>query len=130
MVRMIIFIACVLTFCGCSLDKNRPVRFSVGMSKRAVVDMVGKDKIRTGYTWGADDVSQGYGDRYKSEVFDNHDAELEVLYFCANPDKTASEMSESEMIPLIFKDGFLAGWGRDYYEKSIPDDKMLNKFLK
>lgn len=127
--RILIIILFLLFVVGCSLNKERPVRFSVGMSKKAVVDMVGRDKIRSGYTWGADDVSSGYGSRYRSEVFDD-DAELEVLYFCANPGKTVDEASEDEMIPLVFKDGMLAGWGRDFYEKSVPDNKITNQFLK
>jgi len=77
-------------------NRRRLMQLQIGQTREQVVNIMGMPHMNEGY---------------KTE----RGVSREVLYY-----GTGSLSPESELIPLIFENGKLIGWGQDFYQKEKP----------
>lgn len=86
-----------------NLDHSRNLR--VGMTKEEVVAIMGEPQ--------------------QNEVYTRPD----IWYYYIEPVWIDGLVTEDECMPLVFKDGKLIGWGRDYYARTrlLPPPPTVTK---
>jgi hypothetical protein len=93
-------------------------RLSKGMSREQVAAVMGEQKeIQTYYYyWKAEILSNPH----RIETLQGKDRlQHEVHYYFAYLKKNDRKITTDELCPVIYRDGFLEGWGWEYYQKAI-----------
>jgi hypothetical protein len=123
MKKAVVFTVLFVLAAGCtsSLDRVRAanrrnlLKLSVGMPKEQAIEVMGHKS--GGGRFGEPTVNSPY----KSEILPGGDKTFEVLYYytdvksviyTANP----ATIADDELTPLIFENGKLIGWGKDFLE--------------
>jgi len=119
--KIIYFLIIVIFVAGCFVRQKKaaqmPEELAVGMGRQEVINLVGKDNIRS-----YESLSGGEFETVQEEdnPFDkNRDfsgalkdtsASMEAIYFS----RLNNETEEEETVPFVFKEGKLIGWGDDF----------------
>jgi hypothetical protein len=107
--------------CTSSLDRVRTanrrnlMKLSVGMTKEQAMATMGHNS--GGGRFGEPTVNSPY----KSEILPGKDKTFEVLYYYTDVESTVytanpATVRDDELTPLIFDNGKLIGWGKDFLE--------------
>ncbi len=118
-VILISLLAITLTGCVSSLEKTRTrnreniLKLSVGMTKRQVIEIMGTKTA--GGRFGETRVNNPY----KSEIILPKTKQYEVLYYYTDLDSAIysanpSFITDKDLTPLLFDDGILIGWGKEF----------------
>jgi len=99
-IMIVVMLFLVGSMCSCTSlgkeNRRRLMQLQIGQTREQVINIMGMPHMNEGY---------------KSEK----GVSREVLYY-----GTGSLTPESELIPLVFENGKLIGWGKDYYQKEKP----------
>jgi hypothetical protein len=96
-------------------------KLSVGMSKQQVI----KFMVKKTYHFGGFNLLRGFNspsliikNPYRSETILGKDGKtFEVIYYVVFIKGRSKTITENDLIPLVFDDNKLAGWGKDYLKK-------------
>ncbi|MFC1678081.1 DUF3192 domain-containing protein [Planctomycetota bacterium] len=117
---ILVLLLCIgLVGCVSSLEKTRTrnrgnlLKLSVGMTKQQVVEIMGTGSA--GGRFGETRVNNPY----KSEIIQPGATQYEVLYYYTDLDSVIysanpSFITDKDLTPLIFDDGILIGWGKEF----------------
>ncbi|RYV03247.1 hypothetical protein SOPP22_05755 [Shewanella sp. OPT22] len=83
------------------LNKYHISLLKLGMSKKAVMDLMGQPDINEAY------LTEKKGDQPGSEV--------QVLFYRTQHNHSDSKTTKDECTPLVIRDGKLVGWGDNAY---------------
>ncbi len=110
-----------ITFIGCvsSLEKTRTqnrenlLKLSIGMTKQQTLEIMGTGSA--GGKFGETRVNNPY----KSEIIQPVTKQYEVLYYYTDLDSAIysanpSFITDKDLTPLLFDDGILIGWGKEF----------------
>ena len=114
-----ITITITLTGCVSSLEKTRTqnrqniLKLSVGMTKPQVIEIMGTKTA--GGKFGETRVNNPY----KSEIIQGKLKLYGILYYYTDLDSAIytanpSFITDKDLTPLVFQDGRLIGWGKDF----------------
>ncbi|MFA6378470.1 MAG: DUF3192 domain-containing protein [Candidatus Omnitrophota bacterium] len=101
-------------------------KLSIGMAKEDALKVMGSDPKKGNFIEGHAVIENPY----KSETVQGVGETFEVYYYLTNPFEDRggwfkTDITYDELTPLLFKNGFLAGWGDDFLKKSIPDYELF-----
>ena len=100
-------------------ENNKNIsKLSIGMSKDEAIAIMGNK------TAGGRLGEPKVGNPYKSVILQGENKTLEVLYYYTEVKQAfyfrpVSRISDDELTPLVFDDGKLIGWGREFLEQNM-----------
>jgi hypothetical protein len=100
-------------------ENNKNIsKLSIGMSKDEAIAIMGNK------TAGGRLGEPKVGNPYKSAILQGENKTLEVLYYYTELKQAfyfrpVSRISDDELTPLVFDDGKLIGWGREFLEQNM-----------
>ncbi|MFH0812337.1 MAG: DUF3192 domain-containing protein [Pseudomonadota bacterium] len=111
-----LFLVFLLIGCASSIEqmrtKNREnlLRLSLGMSKFDVLQIMGTETFK------------GINNPYRVETPKGEDGELyEVLFYNTETKNKDGVIAENELIPIVFEDNKLIGWGWAFLSEIVPN---------
>lgn len=111
-----LFLVFLLIGCASSIEqmrtKNREnlLRLSLGMSKFDVLQIMGTETFK------------GINNPYRVETPKGEDGELyEVLFYNTETKNKDRVIDENELIPIVFEDNKLIGWGWAFLSEIVPN---------
>jgi hypothetical protein len=106
----------LLTGCASSLEQMRTrnrenlLRLSLGMRKFDVLQIMGTETIK------------GINNPYRVETPKSQNGELyEVLFYNTETKDTDGVVGENELIPIVFEENKLIGWGWAFLSDVVPN---------
>ena len=118
-ITLAITLAITLTGCVSSLERTRTqnrenlLKLSVGMTKQQALEIMGTKTA--GGRFGETRVNNPY----KNEIIQPAATQYEVLYYYTDLDSAIysanpSFITDKDLTPLLFDDGKLIGWGKEF----------------
>jgi len=109
----------ILLMTGCATidrmanDNNQKMsQLSLGMTKQAVLSIMGTKRIRTG------SVPAYISNPHKSDAYKDKDGDfIEVLYYFTGSKARDGAITEDETTPVVFVNNELVGWGHSFIDK-------------
>lgn len=107
-------------------NRQKIVGLSVGMTKQKVIDIMGQNCATDSY---ANHEKVTVCNPYKSEILYSKDKTFEVLYYYVEKKQETKvdswgwsqpvSINDDELTPLVFDNGILVGWGRNFLQDNI-----------
>lgn len=92
-------------------NRGNLLKLSIGMSKNQVVEIMGSGSAVT--------PDGPVSNPFKVEAFqDRGGATYEIYYYVTEPNRRFQPLRIRQATPLVFKDGILAGWGNDFFQRT------------
>jgi len=74
------------------------------------------------------EVLQVMGSPTKNETYMKNGKEIDIWFYRTSSFATDAWDSDNYFTPMVFEDGKLTGWGRDFYQQRIVSQFMLGEY--
>jgi hypothetical protein len=105
---------CFLTLAGCSslskfLSDNRQhlAHLEAGMSKGEVHAIMGQESARN------------YNNPYRTAMYPREDGKRVDVFYYWTDGSVSQGISDNELTPVVFVDGKVVGWGREFWSEFV-----------
>lgn len=118
--KRIFLILLSLSLVGCARIDKMVADYTIsqnvclGMSKQGVLCLIGTDRF----------VIKGNSGKiadnpYHAEILQGKEEALEIIYYCVGDKNRYAIIDDDKLIPLVFADDKLIGWGWPFLEASL-----------
>ena len=100
-------------------NREKTNHLSIGMTKADVTKLMGTETVTVnlsgvGYLWA--DSYEKISSPYRTETLQGKDKVFEVWYYYTDLKNTDGAITDDELMPVVFDDGKLIGWGCSFLE--------------
>ncbi|MEW5702050.1 MAG: DUF3192 domain-containing protein [Candidatus Zixiibacteriota bacterium] len=105
-------------------NRIRLQSLKVGMSQDSALAAMGSEVVEISNKWEVGPLNprrqtQVLSNPYKTEIYAGARDTLDVFYYYAELKRQDGAISDDELVPLVFKEGRLLGWGHSFLQESI-----------
>ncbi|MDD5155143.1 MAG: DUF3192 domain-containing protein [Candidatus Omnitrophica bacterium] len=98
-----------------SQNRENLSRLQVGMPRATVISIMGRCPMTVSCPQGPDKPAKQatIANPYRTETIQINDRKIEIVYYVLNIAEDCT-VSEDSLLPMVFEDRKLIGWGKDF----------------